>query len=73
LIDETKPSQDIFLRGSIIAVIITIPSLTTFFISWTVLDDIITASIFGAVVHFISMGFSFKISKKLFLSKPTKK
>jgi len=73
LIDETKPSQDIFLRGSIIAVIITIPSLTTFFISWTVLDDIITASIFGIVVHFISMGFSFKISKKLFLSKPTKK
>ena len=60
-------SKDIFLKGSIIALIVTIPSLTAFGISWQLLDDLIQAAIIGGVVHFISMIFSFKISKKLFV------
>ena len=60
-------SKDIFLKGSIIALIVTIPSLTAFGISWKLLDDLIQAAIIGGVVHFISMIFSFKISKKLFV------
>lgn len=60
------PTKGIFLKGSIIGVIITIPSLVAFFVSWYVLGDKITALIVGAIVHFIGMGFSIKLSKKLF-------
>ena len=55
-----------YLKGTIIALIVTIPSLTAFGISWTLLDDLIQAAIIGGIVHFIAMIFSFKISKKLF-------
>lgn len=61
-----NPTKGIFLKGSIIGAIITIPSLVAFFVSWYVLGDKITALIVGATVHFIGMGFSIKLSKKLF-------
>lgn len=66
-----RPANQIFLKGSIIGAIITIPSLTAFFLSWYVLGDQMMALIIGAVVHFIGMGFSFKITKKLFKIKPS--
>ncbi|MEO9309752.1 MAG: hypothetical protein ABI337_05595 [Nitrososphaera sp.] len=62
----TNTTKGIFLKGSIIGTIITIPSLIAFFVSWYVLGDKITALIVGAIVHFIGMGFSIKLSKKLF-------
>ncbi len=57
--------KDIVLKGSIIAVIVTVPSIMSFVISWMILDDLIQAAIIGAVVPFVTMGFSLKISKKL--------
>lgn len=57
-------TKDLILKGSVIAVIVTIPSIAAFLISWNVLDDLIQAAIVGAVVHFVAMGFSLKISKK---------
>jgi len=60
---------EIVLRGTIIAMIITAPSITTFVISWIVLKDMMSAAILGAVVHFIAMGFSLKISKKILIKK----
>lgn len=60
--------KEIILKGSVIAILVVLPSLSAFFISWIVLDDLLSAAIIGGVVHFISMGFSLKISKK-FLSK----
>ena len=57
--------QEIILKGSIIAAIVTIPSIVTFLIAWKILDNLIQAAIIGAVIHFIAMGFSLKISKKL--------
>ena len=57
--------KDIFLKGSIIAVIVTIPSIVSFMIAWIILDDLLFAALIGAVIHFIAMGFSLKISKKL--------
>lgn len=59
-------TNKVFLKGSIIGVLITIPSLTAFFVSWYVLGDKIMAFVVGAVVHFVGIGFSFKLSKKLF-------
>jgi len=64
-------SSDPLLKGLIVALMILIPSLTAFGISWHFLDDIIQASIIGVVVHLISMGISAKISKKLFIKNIT--
>jgi hypothetical protein len=61
--------KDIFLKGSIIAVIVTIPSIASFMIAWVILDDLLFAALIGAVIHFIAMGFSLKISKKLLVKK----
>lgn len=64
--------KDIVLKGSIIAIIVTVPSITTFALSWLILDNLIQAAIIGGVVHFIAMGFSLKISKKLLVRKDSK-
>lgn len=65
--DNAKsPMKGIFLRGSIIGAIITVPSLVAFFVAWFVTGDKYTSLIVGVVVHFIGMGFTLKLSKKLF-------
>ena len=64
--------KSIVLKGSIIAVIVTVPSITTFAISWFILDNLMHAAIIGGIVHFIAMGFSLKISKKLLVKKESK-
>ena len=70
--DPTKPKLkigEIVLKGTIMATIVTVPSIIAFLISWTILDNLITAAIVGGVVHFIAMGFSLKISKKILVKK----
>lgn len=62
--------KDIILKGTIIAIIVTIPSLVAFFLGWYIFDDLMLAAIIGAVTHFIGMGFSLKITKKFFTKKP---
>ncbi|HSB56967.1 MAG TPA: hypothetical protein VLD38_04050 [Nitrosopumilaceae archaeon] len=58
--------KELFAKGSILALIISIPSLTGFFVAWEVLGNLIEAAIVGLVVHFIAMGFALKIAKKIF-------
>jgi len=60
---------EIVLRGSIIAIIITIPSIIAFVLTWIFLDDLIYAVILGAMVYFIAMIVSLKISKKFLVKK----
>ena len=70
--DSTKSKlkiSEIILKGTIMGAIVTIPSIIVFLITWTVLDNLITAIIVGAIVHFIAMGFSLKISKKILIKK----
>jgi len=62
--------KEIIAKGSLIAVIITIPSLTVFWLSWYFLKDLFTAAIIGGIVHFIGLGFSFKILKTFLVRKP---
>ena len=59
--------QEIILKGTIISIIITIPSLVTFAIVWIFFNDVILGVILGALIHFIAMIFSLKISKKLLI------
>ncbi len=51
------------------AIIITVPSIVSFVVVWTILDNLLYAIIVGAVVHFIAMGFSLNLSKKLLVKK----
>ncbi len=68
--EQSKLSiSKIALRGTIIAAIITIPSIIAFILTWIILDNLIYAIILGAVVHFIAMGFSLKISKTILAKK----
>jgi len=73
LSDEKNPdkltSKEIILKGTAIAIFVIIPSLSAFFLSWKILDDLLQAAIIGGIVHFIAMGFSLKISKKFFAKK----
>jgi len=64
--------KEIILKGSIIAVIVTVPSITAFAVSWFVLDNLMQAAIIGGIIHFIAMGFSLKISKKLLVKRELK-
>ena len=64
--------KEIILKGSIIAAIVTVPSITIFAISWFILDNLMQAAIIGGVIHFIAMGFSLKISKKLLVKRESK-
>lgn len=64
---DKRPNQaGIFAKGSIIAAMITIPSLAAFFVSWAITGEKMTSLIVGVVVHFVAMGFSLKLSKKIF-------
>ena len=70
--DPTKSKlsiSEIILKGTIMGTIVTIPSIIVFLISWTILDNLITAVIVGGIVHFIAMGFSLKISKTILVKK----
>jgi hypothetical protein len=73
LSDEKKADEltkkEIILKGTAIAIFVIIPSLSVFFLSWRILDDLLQAAIIGGIVHFIVMGFSLKISKKFFAKK----
>jgi len=61
--------REIALRGTIIATIITLPSIIAFVLTWILLDDLIYAFILGAMVYFFAMIISLKISKKFLVKK----
>jgi len=61
--------SEIILKGTVMATIVTVPSIIVFLISWIAPDNFITAVIVGGIVHFITMGFSLKILKKILVKK----
>ncbi|MCH7966924.1 MAG: hypothetical protein QQN61_02730 [Nitrosopumilus sp.] len=61
--------REIVIRGTIIAIIVTIPSLAAFVITWVFLDDFISGAFSGLIVHLIALIFAWKISKKLLVKK----
>ena len=63
-------TKDIIAKGSLIAIIISVPTLIVFFGVWTITDDLIFGAVAGLVANFIALGFSFKIVSKKFVKKP---
>jgi len=61
--------REIVIRGTIIAIIITVPSTVSFLLIWVVLDDLALGAFSGVIVHLIALIFSWKISKKLLVKK----
>ena len=61
---------DIAAKGSLIAIIISVPTLVVFFAIWTVSDDLIYGAVGGLITNFITLGISFKIVNKKFSKKP---
>ena len=62
--------KDIVAKGSIIAIIISVPTLIAFFGVWTVSDDLIYGAVAGLITNFVTLGISFKIVSKKFTKKP---
>jgi len=64
---DNLTKREVFLKSTFIALFVIIPSLSSFFLAWIILNDLIQAIIIGAIIHFIAMGFSLKISKKFII------
>jgi len=62
--------KDIVAKGSIIAIIISVPTLIVFFGVWTISNDLIYGAVAGLITNFIALGISFKIVSKKFTKKP---
>ena len=62
--------KDIVAKGSIIAIIISVPTLIVFFGVWTVSDNLIYGAVAGLITNFVTLGISFKIVSKKFTKKP---
>ncbi len=62
--------MDIVTKGSLIAIIISVPTLVVFFSIWTITDDLIFGGLGGLITNFITIGISFKIVSKKFVKKP---
>lgn len=64
---EKLSGRDIFVRGSILGAIITVPSVSTFLILWYVTGEMVIPAIAAAAVHFATMILSYKLAKKIFV------
>ena len=62
-------TKDIVAKGSLVAGIITIPTLVVFFGLWTMTDDLLYGAIGGLVANFLALGAAFKIVTKKFTQK----
>jgi len=62
--------KDIVAKGSIIAIIISVPTLIVFFGVWTISDDLIFGAVAGLITNFVALGISFKVVSKKFTKKP---
>ena len=60
----------IVAKGSLIAILISVPTLIVFFAVWTVTSELIYGAIAGLITNFVALGISFKIVSKKFTKKP---
>ena len=69
--EKTKKlsNTEIISKGSFVAIIITVPTLVSFFGVWQVSDNLLYGAITGLIVNFVAIGFSFKIVRKLLVKK----
>ena len=59
-------SRDMLLRGTAVAAIVAVPSLSAFGIAWSVLGDFVVATVAGIAVHLAGMALAGRIYRRLF-------
>jgi len=59
------PMKNVYAIGTLLAIIISVPGIIAFVVAWKIGGNMLTALIISAIVYFISMSFSVKISKKM--------
>jgi ABC-type Mn2+/Zn2+ transport system permease subunit len=57
--------KKIYGAGTILALIISIPAIIAFLVAQSLIDNFFISIGISAIVYFVAMGFSIKISKKL--------
>jgi hypothetical protein len=62
-------TMDLITKGSLIAVLISVPTLIAFFGVWTMTEDLISGAVTGFITNLIALGISFKIVNKKFTKK----
>ena len=63
-------TMDLITKGSLIAILISVPTLIAFFGVWTMTGDLISGAVSGFITNIIALGISFKIVNKKFTKKP---
>ncbi len=58
------PRRGMFAAGTIVALIISVPAIVAFLVAWKYTGSMLTGLIVSVVVY-ITMGLSFKVSKKI--------
>lgn len=59
-------SRDMILRGTAVAAIVAVPSLSAFGMAWSVLGDFVAATVAGIAVHLAGMALAGRIYRRLF-------
>ena len=69
--EKTKKlsNTEIVSKSSLVAAIVTIPTLASFFGVWQVSDNLLYGAVAGLIVNFIALGFSFKLVRKFLVKK----
>lgn len=57
-------SRDVAVKGSIIGVIIAVPTVVVFMVLWGLTGDLLMPAVAGAAVHFVALVFAFRLAKK---------
>lgn len=62
-------SKDLLVRGSALGAVLTVPTVAVFLGLWAATGDLIIPAIAGVAVHFVALGFSAKIARRLLVKR----
>lgn len=57
--------KKIYGAGTVLALIVSVPAIIAFVVAEAVINDFFISIAISAIVYFVAMGFSIRISKKL--------
>lgn len=57
-------SRDVAVKGSIMGIIIAVPTVVVFLVLWWLTGDLLMPAVAGAAVHFIALVFAFRLAKR---------
>lgn len=55
----------IYAKGTVVALVMGVPAVVSFLVTWRFTNSMLTAIIVSLVVYLIAMGFAFRVAKRL--------